>query len=144
MDEQTLKKTIQDGIKEAHFTGLQAGKKETSGLVDLLLHKMEPMIDKSVEKSISIYVPQYVNGKIDDIKKHLGDQDTKLNTIIAEQGKVKMALNIAETVTNPLIKIRQFWTIIFSGVLTLTGFIKGLSAIIIAVAAVLVLFKIIK
>jgi len=48
MDDQKLQQIIQQGIKEAHLSGLQAGKKETSDLVDEILHKLEETVDKKI------------------------------------------------------------------------------------------------
>ena len=56
MDDQKLQQIIQQGIKEAHALGIQSGKQETSGLVEMILHKMEEPIEKAVDK--------HVNGKI--------------------------------------------------------------------------------
>jgi len=139
-----LIKTIQEAIKEAHLVGLQSGKKETSGLVDLMLHKIEPMIDKSVEKYTAIYIPKYVNGHLVDIKKTLSAQDAMLNSISTEQAKVKMALNLAETITNPLLKAKQFWGAFFGGIISFAGFLKYLIALVLAIGSVLALFKFIQ
>lgn len=144
MEEEQLRQLIETGIKEAHFAGLQSGKKETSDLVDMIIHKMEPMIDSSVEKSTAVYIPKYVNGHLVEIKKTLAQQDKVLNSIVDEQSKVKTALGIAETITNPILKFKQFFGIIFSGIVSLGGFIKGLGALILTVGAVLALFKWIK
>lgn len=56
MELQELQKIIDQSIKEAHLMGLQSGKKETSGLVDLIMHKLESKIEESITKN--------VNGKI--------------------------------------------------------------------------------
>jgi hypothetical protein len=56
MEREELKQFIDQSIKEAHLIGLQSGKKETSGLVDLIIHKLETKIEESINKN--------VNGKI--------------------------------------------------------------------------------
>lgn len=43
-------------FKEFIFQAVQSGKQETSNLVDSIIHKIEPAVEKSIEK--------YVNGKI--------------------------------------------------------------------------------
>lgn len=64
MNEEQFKK-IEDLIVKA----VQSGKQETSGLVDLVIHKIEPAIEKAVEK--------YVNGKIRNL-------DAKIDVYIKE------------------------------------------------------------
>ena len=49
MDEQKFKEYI--------FQAVQSGKQETSGLVDMIMHKMESKIEESINKN--------VNGKMD-------------------------------------------------------------------------------
>lgn len=44
---------------------VQSGKKETSDLVDMVIHKIEPAIENSVNK--------YVNGKLDKINLKIDD-----------------------------------------------------------------------
>lgn len=51
MDEQ-----VKQEFKEFLFQAHQAGKQETSGLVDMVIHKMETKIEESINKN--------VNGKI--------------------------------------------------------------------------------
>lgn len=128
----------------------QSGKKETSGLVAEVMSRIKIEIEQNINEILPPIVKQVVNGKIDNIKEHLikqdkhaKEQDAKLDSIMLEQGKVKIALNIAETITNPLLKARQFWGVLFGGIASLGGFVKWLSAIVLAVAAVLVLFKLI-
>lgn len=43
-------------FEEIIFKAVQQGKQETSGLVEMVIHKIEPAVEKAVEK--------YVNGKI--------------------------------------------------------------------------------
>jgi len=43
-------------FEEIIARAVQSGKKETSDLVDTILHRIEPVVEKSIEK--------YVNGKI--------------------------------------------------------------------------------
>ena len=52
-------------FKDLIYQAVQAGKQETSGLVDLVIHKIEPAVEKSIEK--------YVNGKIRNMDKKLDD-----------------------------------------------------------------------
>lgn len=51
-----LEPLLDQKIKESHSTGLESGGKEVSNLADTILHKIEPIVEKSIEK--------YVNGKI--------------------------------------------------------------------------------
>ncbi len=97
------------------------------------------MIDASVEKSTAVYIPKYVNGKIDkltvtvtEVKKHLEDQDVTLEEIQTEQSRVRVSLANQETSTAPLIDSRKT-------VLNVGRFIIWLGAIFGAVVA-LVLF----
>lgn len=78
MDEQKLQQIIDQSIKEAHLIGLQAGKQETSGLVDLVIHKMETKIDASIAKGIELHV----NGKIKGL-------DSKIDTYIKSDNEWK-------------------------------------------------------
>lgn len=57
-----------------HFEGLlvkavQSGKRETSDLVDSVIHKMSIHIDSAVEKSVE----KHINGKITKLTKELQD-----------------------------------------------------------------------
>lgn len=61
MNNDELLKRIDQSIKEAHLIGLQAGKQETSGLVDLVIHKMETKLDSSIDKAVA----KYTKGKLD-------------------------------------------------------------------------------
>lgn len=53
---QHLEDRIDIKMKEIHLMSLQSGKKETSGLVDEIMHKMEQGIELAINKN--------VNGKI--------------------------------------------------------------------------------
>lgn len=116
-------------FKEYIFQAVQSGKKETSQLVDTILHKMEPAIEKGIEK--------YVNGHLREIKAHLEKQDkvievqnTSLVKIQEEQTKVRQNLEIVQTATNPLIDSRK--TVINVGRFVIwIGAISGASAAII-------------
>lgn len=78
MDEIKLQQIVDQSIKEAHLIGLQAGKQETSGLVDLVIHKMETKIDETISKGIE----KHVNGKIKAI-------DAKLDAYIKDDNEWK-------------------------------------------------------
>lgn len=124
MDEATKKE-----FKDYIFTAVQAGKLETSNLVDSILHKMEPAIEKGIEK--------YVNGHLREIKAHLERQDGEIATqnnslgkIQEEQTKVRANLEAMQTATNPLIDSRR--TVINVGRFVIwIGAISGASAAII-------------
>lgn len=53
----------EDKIKEYIFQAVQSGKQETSGLVDLIIHKME----KKLDETIAVSIEKNVNGKIKKI-----------------------------------------------------------------------------
>lgn len=65
MNKDELQNIIQKAIKEAHISGIQSGKKETSGLVDDIIKRIEPAVEKSIDK--------YVNGRISVISQKLDD-----------------------------------------------------------------------
>lgn len=78
----------------AHLEGLivkavQSGKKETSDLVGDIIHRIEPAVERSIEK--------YVNGHLREIKTHLGQQDIKLEAI---EKKIQPVLENRQTVLN--------------------------------------------
>ena len=56
-------------IKEYIFQAVQSGKQETSGLVDLIIHKMESKLDAGIQKGIETHV----NGKIKTLDKKIDD-----------------------------------------------------------------------
>lgn len=51
-----LEPLLNQKIKESHSVGLESGGKEISNLADTILHKIEPIVEKSIEK--------YVNGRV--------------------------------------------------------------------------------
>lgn len=88
MNEDQFKK-IEDLIVKA----VQSGKQETSGLVEMVIHKIEPAIEKAVEK--------HVNGKIRAI-------DTKIDIYIKEDLEWKSkALPVIDSGT----KVLNFGTV---------------------------------
>ena len=65
-------------IKEYIFQAVQSGKQETSGLVDMVIHKMENRLDISVDKAVA----KYTNGKLDKLENKIdnyikGDNEWK-------------------------------------------------------------------
>lgn len=71
MEKPELEKIIQEGIKEAHFAGLQSGKQETSGLATDILRKMKDEVAESVRIQI--------NGKLKAISAILEEQTLTMN-----------------------------------------------------------------
>jgi hypothetical protein len=59
----------EEKIKEFIFQAVQSGKQETSGLVDLIIHKMESKLDVGIQKGIETHV----NGKIKNIDRKIDD-----------------------------------------------------------------------
>lgn len=78
----------QDEIKEYIFQAIQAGKKETSGLVDTIMKKVDTQIELSINKN--------VNGKIDRLHSKLDnyiEEDTKWKN--TAEPVIKMGENVA-------------------------------------------------
>lgn len=101
-----MDKKFQEYIKEAHFIGLQAGKKETSGLIDDLLKKMREDKDlireevndvKKVLESINKGVHDlqltfaHHEEKALDITKRVGALETKSDALWEAKWKVEGA-----------------------------------------------------
>lgn len=59
----------EDKIKEYIFQAVQSGKQETSGLVDLVIHKMETKLDSSIDKAVA----KYTNGKLDKMNEKIDE-----------------------------------------------------------------------
>ncbi|MCF7843896.1 hypothetical protein K9M47_03285 [Candidatus Gracilibacteria bacterium] len=98
---------------------VQSGKQETSGLVDMILHKMEEPIEKAINK--------HVNGKIKNL-------DIKIDAYIVEDLKWKeKAIPVLDAGT----KAMNFGTV---GIVVL----KAVSTIGVAIGMVYAFFKWIK
>lgn len=59
----------EEKIKEYIFQAVQSGKQETSGLVDLVIHKMETKLDSSIDKAVA----KYTNGKLDKMNEKIDE-----------------------------------------------------------------------
>lgn len=79
-DREQLKEIAQDLITQA----IQAGKKETSGLVIELKKELLGAVKDEIKVT--------VNGKIDNIKNHLLDQDKRLDNIDKKIDRLKPVL----------------------------------------------------
>ncbi len=115
----TLVPILDQKIKESHSTGLETGGKEVSNLVDTILHRIEPVIEKSIEK--------HVNGKIRAI-------DVKIDAYIVSSEKWR------EEVT-PSLRLVENAQVVGA---TSIGFLKVISYIGVACGFVYAFFKWIK
>lgn len=103
----------EEKIKEYIFQAVQAGKKETSGLVSDVLEKMESNIGKSIEK--------HINGQLRDIKKTLEVQNETLDEIKEEQIRVKEEVVKLKSDTDPIVDVKKSLTTMGKMILWLGG-----------------------
>ena len=79
--------------EKQHFEDLlikaiQSGKRETSDLVDMVIHKIEPAVEKAVEK--------YVNGKLDNyIRDDMAWKSLDADWKARAEPVIKMGENVA-------------------------------------------------
>lgn len=76
---QELKDSMNESIKEAHLIGLQSGKQETSGLVDLVIHKLETKIEESINKNVNGKIITLTNEFREYVKQDTADKKTILD-----------------------------------------------------------------
>lgn len=105
--EEQINKTIADAIKEVH---------------------------KDQKETIEATIKTVVNGKIDKLQIHMGEQDLKLDDITREQVRVKEELKRITTDTNPLVDIRKT-------ALNIGKFLMWICGIILGVAGALKIFQ---
>ena len=155
-----------DEVKVYINHALAASRGLTSDLASDIIKKMKNEIHTSVIEAVNEVVPPVVkvvvNGKIDGIKEdvknlkeHLErqdfdsqkrgekykDMDIKIDSILQEQKQVKNALGVAETVTNPIIKIKNFWGTLFGGFGSIGTFIKWLASVVVAVGSLMAVWR---
>jgi len=109
MDDQKLQQLIQQGIKEAHFSGLQAGKLETSNLVYSLKDVFEQRFDETMSHLIEMKQDlkdtkqkvEFQNGrvrKLEDWQNTTQIGMTALNTILQDyqvnKGRIWLAVTL--------------------------------------------------
>jgi len=89
-------------FEEFLVKAVQSGKKETSGLVDLVIHKQEDHIEKAINRLVNGKIDK-ANLKIDSMKEHLRQQDQTLKEIQEKLNATDKSLSMSQT---------QFWTAI--------------------------------